>query len=85
MLQHAWSPGIAIKGMPNPWMDVRIFKGIISVVDGRNSKRIRWHQLRQRAYVLDQIVNKVLESCHAAELGCISVEPHQRGLVPPPP
>jgi hypothetical protein len=43
MLHYAKSPGIAPKGMTNPWMDVRIINGIIRAVAGvRNRKIIQW-------------------------------------------
>jgi hypothetical protein len=65
--------------MANPWMDVRIVKGIIRVVaDSINPKCIQWHRLRQRASAQKRIVDKLSVSSHAAELGCVKIEPHQR-------
>jgi len=65
--------------MVNPWLDVRIVKGIIRVIaDSRNPKCIQSHRHWQRASVLERIVDKLSVSSDAAELGRFKIEPHQR-------
>uniref|UniRef100_A0A0E0AQT5 Uncharacterized protein n=1 Tax=Oryza glumipatula TaxID=40148 RepID=A0A0E0AQT5_9ORYZ len=75
IIEYAEGFNVAPKGMADPWMDVRIIKGIIrDVIGGMDTEHIQ----QGTAALQEQIVNKLLKMFHCNEVARVNIEVSHR-------